>query len=443
MQRQPKSKPNPVDQAGQALRDFEAWADDEKKRQNVIDKAAVVGLDPKQAASVQAAAAKIAGYIPTMQGAADKADPSIASLRTAVALATKAKPLVQSGDRADQLEGGHFRSQSREAVTKAISLVVKINAGIDVKGLTKNLRVIEGALQNNGSLGEVIKHLNSSINELQKVRTEAAKKAASAQRIDVLLRAFLALNNPAFKAVPTAREIADVKSLLAGGLGEEFADVFGSSVDYEFFVDFANSWGQQIEARQQMAAATGRAAPVIPAGRTRRPTSPRWRTRATRRSSRRTQSFASAFFVHRGIASVADLHLKVPDLFGAKASISGRRGLVCTGFATMGAEALARAGATLDGFSVGIHASDDMVRNDKLEEQGHAIARMTRGAPFACPTSSSRRRRTHSSAKARSNGATRPIHCSSGTARPWTTRSTRCSRRSPPASRPWPGRSSG
>ena len=86
--------------------------------------------------------------------------------------------------------------------------------------------------------------------------------------------------------------------------------------------------------------------------------------------------------MHRGIASVADLHLKVSDLFGAKASITGRRGLVCTGFATMGAEALALAGATLDGFSVGIHASDDMVRNDKLEEQGHAIARMTRGAPF-------------------------------------------------------------
>ena len=145
MQRQPKSQPNPVDQAGQALRDFEAWADDEKKRQNVVDKAAVVGLDPKQAASVQAAAAKIAAFIPTMQGAAAKADPSIASLKTAVALATKAKPLVQSGDRADQLEGDHFRNQSREAVTKAIGLVAKIDTGIDVKGLTKNLKAIESA----------------------------------------------------------------------------------------------------------------------------------------------------------------------------------------------------------------------------------------------------------------------------------------------------------
>jgi hypothetical protein len=80
---------------------FEAWADDEKKRQNVTDKAAVVGLDPKQAASVQAAAGKIAGYIPTMRAAAAKADPSISSLNTALTLAKKASSLMKSHDQID------------------------------------------------------------------------------------------------------------------------------------------------------------------------------------------------------------------------------------------------------------------------------------------------------------------------------------------------------
>ena len=132
-----------------------------------------------------------------------------------------------------------------------------------------------------------------------------------------------------------------------------------------------------------MAAATGRAAPVIPSRTDAQTYFAAVAGKGNAEVFAAYQSFASAFFVHRGIASVADLHLKVPDLFGAKASITGRRGLVCTGFATMGAEALGRAGATLDGFSVGIHASDDMVLADKLEEQGHAIARMTRGgAPF-------------------------------------------------------------
>ena len=158
--------------------------------------------------------------------------------------------------------------------------------------------------------------------------------------------------------------------------------MFGSSVDYDFFVDFANSWGQQIEARDQMAKATGRPAPGDP-GRTDAQT---YFTALANKGNEEVfaayQSFASAFFVHRGIASVADLYLKVPDLFGAKASITGRRGLVCTGFATVGAEALGHAGATLDGFSVGIHASDDMVRDDKLDEQGHGHRPDDSGAPF-------------------------------------------------------------
>ena len=131
VQRQPK--PNPVDQAGRALRDFEAWADDEKKLQNVTDKAAVVGLDPKQAASVQAAAAKIVAYIPTMRSAAANADPSIAALNTAVTLAKEASSLMKSRDQIDQLEAGHARNQSRDAVTQAISKVSQIDAGIDVK----------------------------------------------------------------------------------------------------------------------------------------------------------------------------------------------------------------------------------------------------------------------------------------------------------------------
>jgi hypothetical protein len=382
VQRQPK--PNPVDQAGRALRDFEAWADNEKKRQNVTDKAAVVGLDPKQAASVQAAAAKIAGYIPTMRAAAAKADPSISSLNTAVALAKKASSLMKSRDQIDRMEADHVRGQSGEALAKAITQVSQIDTGIDVKGLIKNLRAIQTALKNGGSLADVIKYLNRSISELQNVRTEADNKASSAQRVDVLLRAFLATNNPAFRAAPTAKEISDIKSQLAGGLGEEFAAVFGSSVDYDFFVEFANTWGQQIEARERMARATGSAAPMIPS----QVDAQTYFAAVARKGNAEVfdayTSFASAFFVHRGIASVADLRLRVPDLFSARASITGRRGLVCTGFATMGAEVLVRAGATLDGFSVGIHASDDMVRNDQLEEQGHAIARLTRGGKAFC-----------------------------------------------------------
>jgi hypothetical protein len=160
--------------------------------------------------------------------------------------------------------------------------------------------------------------------------------------------------------------------------------VFGNSVDYQFFVEFAGSWGEQIDARKQMTTATGRPAPTTPNRSDAQAYFAALRTKGNAEVFAAYESFASAFFVHRGIASVADQHRTVADLFIAKASITGRRGLVCTGFATMGAEALGRAGANLDAFKVGIHASDDMVRNDELEEQGHAIAQMTRGGTPFC-----------------------------------------------------------
>ena len=344
----------------------------------------MVGLDPKQAASVQAAAATLAGYIPTLRAAAARADPALASLRTAVDHAARARSLTQSRDDADRRLAGPERNQSRDALVRAIGQVSQIGAGIDAKGLIKDLRAIETHLTNDGSLADVIKYLNKTIDSLGKVRTEADVRVVAAQRIDVLLRAFLTLNNPAFKAAPTAAEIAAVRPQLAGGLGDEFAAVLGSAVDYDFFVEFANTWGQQIDARNKMEAATRTAAPVIP-GRTDAQT---YFTAVMGQGNTEVfaayESFASAFFVHCGIASVADLNRTVADLFSSKASITGRRGLVCTGFATMGAEALTRAGATLDGFKVGIHASDDMVRNDELEESGHAIAQMTRRGTQFC-----------------------------------------------------------
>ncbi len=84
---------------------------------------------------------------------------------------------MKSRDQIDQLEAGHARNQSREAVTQAISKVSQIDAGIDVKGLIKNLKAIEGALNGNGSLADVIKYLSTTITELQKVRTEADQES--------------------------------------------------------------------------------------------------------------------------------------------------------------------------------------------------------------------------------------------------------------------------
>ncbi|GAA3626422.1 hypothetical protein [Microlunatus ginsengisoli] len=372
--------PEPTVVAGKQLQGVEAWADTEAKRQHVIDSAAVVGLDPKQAASVREAAAKLTAYAPTIRAAAGKVDPSIAALKSAVALAAKARSLTSGRhDRLDELEAQHARNESADAVGKAIGLVAALSPGIDTKILSANLTAAQKALAGSGSLSDATKTLNSSIDELQKVKDAALKRADSAVKVAIVLRGFLAVNDPAFAGAPTAAEIAQVKSGLAGGIGEEISDVFGSSVDYMFFVDFANAWGQQLDARASMTAASGRAAAPVPD----RSDAQTYFSALAKKSNgdlfAAYTEFASAFFVHRGIATEADLRRTVDDLFTGKAAITGRRGLVCTGYAVMGAEVLGKAGAKLTGFSVGVHVDDDMVRSGRFDEQGHAIARMTRG----------------------------------------------------------------
>lgn len=379
--KKPKSPPpDPTVLAGQQLRGVEAWAEAEKKRQNVRDTAAVVGLDPRQAASVRDAASRLAKHAPTIRASASNIDPSIAALSSAMSLANKARSLTSGRhDQLDALEAKHIRNESGDAVAKAIGVVAKLAPTVDVTVLTANLQAIQKALTGGGALPDAIKALSSSISELQKVKDDTLKRADSAVKLDIVLRGFLAVNDPTYAGAPTAAEIAVVRSGLSGGIGDEIGDVFGSSVDYMFFVDFANAWGQQLDARASITKATGAQAPAIPD----RGDAQRYFGALTKKGNSEVfgayTEFASAFFVHRGLAGEGDLRRTVDDLFQAKGSITGRRGLVCTGYATMGAEALARAGANLSGFSVGVHVDDDMVLNGRFDEQGHAIARMTRG----------------------------------------------------------------
>ena len=78
-----KPPPDGAQQAAALLKGVDPWAATEKKRQGVVDNAAVVGLDPKQAASIKNASAKLAAYIPAVKKAAQQLDPPLVSLKQA------------------------------------------------------------------------------------------------------------------------------------------------------------------------------------------------------------------------------------------------------------------------------------------------------------------------------------------------------------------------
>ena len=90
------------------------------------------------------------------------------------------------------------------------------------------------------------------------------------------------------------------------------------------------------------------------------------------------EAYASAYFYHRGVANVHDLDVTEAEVFAQRPSITGTRGLVCTGFAVMGARLLTLAGGKLDAFIVGLRASDETLRSPGVLDDGHALARITR-----------------------------------------------------------------
>jgi hypothetical protein len=85
-----------------------------------------------------------------------------------------------------------------------------------------------------------------------------------------------------------------------------------------------------------------------------------------------------AFFFHKEVASLGDLTTTNDALMTAPASITGTRGLVCTGYATLGAEFMHLAGATKGEIILGIRASDAQLLSGDVIDDGHAIAKFSR-----------------------------------------------------------------
>ena len=90
-------------------------------------------------------------------------------------------------------------------------------------------------------------------------------------------------------------------------------------------------------------------------------------------------AFMEALFFHRDVVNVGDLTATNAALMSAPASITGTRSLVCTGYATIGADLLHLAGATKGKIIIAIRASDAQLLSGNVLDDAHAIAKVTRG----------------------------------------------------------------
>jgi hypothetical protein len=361
--------------AGKGLGDVQGWASDQQRRQKALTISAVVGLDLSQKANVVAAIRALSAALPALRKASSPFAPGLAALRLALDK-TRAVEDVLKGrpDERDRYKAGVLLREGQAAMARALTALQSVK-GVTAKTKT-NLKILHDNMADTSGIHDIFNGISQMIRQVQDLDTEQGVKPEAVERVLFLLRSFVAVNDPASADVPKPAEVAAMKGEL-GSMQEDFAVVFGSDSQLGLFVDYADRLVRQIDVRDSMAKA---GAPVgqVPGEADARAYFTKLRKKPDTDVFHAYTAFMSAFFYHKVVASLGDLTATNAALMSVPASITGTRPLVCTGYATLGAELLSLAGATKGEIVIGIRASDAQLLSGNVIDDGHAIAKISR-----------------------------------------------------------------
>src|SRR5262249_30239751 len=146
--------------------------------------------------------------------------------------------------------------------------------------------------------------------------------------------------------------------------------------DYALFTALGELLSTQLRTRSKMAKAGVKPASAVP-GRGDVETWFKSMKAASNPDVRQAYTtYANSFFYHRITDNLQELAgLTLDQIFSRDVSITGVRGIVCTGYALLGATLLGLAGGQTQGFIMAVRATDDQIRNNKIDA-GHALARV-------------------------------------------------------------------
>jgi hypothetical protein len=379
------SKPKELVTASKLLGDVQGWAEDQQRSQKVIDTSAVVGLDLSQKENVVAAIKALSAALPALRKASSPFGPGLAALRLALdkAKATEAA-LKGAKDELDRHQAKDVLKEGQVAMAKALAALQGVK-GVNAQ-IKKNLKTLRDNMADTVGIHDTINEISRTIRYVQALDTDLVVKPEDVERVLFLLRSFVAVNDPASANVPKPAEVAAMKNRM-GSMQAAFARIFGNDAPLGLFIDYAGrqlpdgSWTGlvgQIDVRDSMAKA---GAPIkqVPGEADARAYFTKLKKQPNPDVFAAYTAFMSAFFYHKEVPTIGDLTATNPALMSEPVSITGTRPLVCTGYATLGAELLRLADATPRKFIVAIRASDAQLLSGNVLDDAHAIAKFTRG----------------------------------------------------------------
>lgn len=369
-------KPKELVTAGKLLGDVQGWAKDQQRSQKVVDTSAVVGLDLSQETNVVEAIKALSAALPALRKATSPFGPGLAALRLALdkANATEAA-LKVAKDELDRLQAKDVLKEGQAAMAKALAALQGVK-GVNAQ-IKKNLKALHDNMANTEGIHDTINGISQTIGEVRALDTDQGVKPEAVERVLFLLRSFVAVNDPASANVPKPAEVAAMKSQM-GSMQADFAGIFGNDAQLGLFVDYADRLMRQIDVRDSMAK-VGAPIKQVPGEADARAYFTKLKKQPNPDVFAAYTAFMEAFFFHRDVVNVGDLTATNAALMSASASITGTRSLVCTGYATIGADLLHLAGATKGKIIIAIRASDAQLLAGNVLDDAHAIAKVTRG----------------------------------------------------------------
>jgi hypothetical protein len=370
---------------------LERWAEAETTKQQVLDAGKVVGLDPSKAKDV----AEVRKLIAPLKPNAEAIGAALATIKPlvnpAINMLKTAASELDSGDEIRSLEGKGKLIRARDQLAAIAKPVFDVLKKVDLESAVFELqaarRELEALLKPNlklasGHVQPVIQHMTTFRTQLGTATTGQQKLAQSVERVDFLLRMFLFTNETVsgVTQAPTDAEIAKMGPLLSTTPQEDFERVFATlgAGDAALLVAFGELLSKQLAVRSTMTAAGVTPVGAVPT----RGDVEAWFTSLRSASNevvaQAYMNYAEAFFYHRIEDNLADLGaLTLDQIFARDLSITGVRGIVCTGYALLGARLLSLAGGRVTRFVMAVRATDDQIRANRIDA-GHALAEVSR-----------------------------------------------------------------
>ncbi|PWB55636.1 MAG: hypothetical protein C3F18_05515 [Nitrosomonadales bacterium] len=374
--------------AEQGARAVGGWALTETRSRSLASSMLLPTLPAPQLSNLQQSITRLQEALPVMEAAATRISGLSGNLNTLIEELTNARQVFYREYGVTQARVALGRADATMGTVMDGLHAVQAQANIDaLAGEANQVQRALTALINQGEsitqedIDALRERARTLRTHLRESITGLNQWPGSARKVMFLLRYLIALSSPGYANAPSAAEVEQYRPQL-DMVSEDLERLFGGGMmdtGLDFIADAARRIKAQLDVRAGMEQALGRATALVPAQADVQDYFTSLADQPNNIARRAYEEYASAFFEHSVVARMEDLAVaNIDDIFARPPGAVGVRGLVCSGYAVLGARLFELAGGRVERFIIGVRASDQQLQAGNTLDDAHALAQISR-----------------------------------------------------------------